>query len=75
MSFYEENKPPVTTSISCHKCGKVHEENSINFRVVYGDITVGIQGGIVGGNFDANGDLFRSMAFCTECLVELITKV
>ena len=38
------------------------------------EITVGLSGGIVGGNFDDNGALFRSMLYCTDCLVDIITR-
>jgi len=65
-------KPVSNESYSCSKCGRQHKADSAEFRTVYGDITVGLTGGIVGGNIDEEGVLFRSMVYCTECLVKVI---
>lgn len=81
-NYWDEIKPNITEevvvttkvqkSVKCLSCGTYHAVDSEDYRVVYGDITVGLSGGIVGSNVDSNGYVYRSMVYCTDCLVDII---
>ena len=55
----------------CESCGKLLKPDSENLRTVYGNICVGLQGGIVGNNLK-DSVVFRDAHYCTECLITLI---
>lgn len=80
--YWDEVKPNITEevivttkvqkSVKCLRCGKYHVVDSEEYRVVYGGITVGLSGGIVGGNVDSSGYVYRSLVYCTDCLIDII---
>ncbi len=65
---------PTSVLYKCHKCSKAHEPKSRDFRVVYGNITVGLAGGIVGNNLDDDGKVSAASVYCTSCLVDIINQ-
>jgi hypothetical protein len=63
--------------ITCEHCGKRHFPDEETFIVIYGNITVGFRGGIIGNNFAQNGQLFRAAIFCRneKCIGNLLSKL
>jgi len=60
--------------VKCTSCGAWHNSDTETFFTVWGNITAGIEGGIVGNNFDENGQLARLSFFCRhpKCANHLI---
>jgi hypothetical protein len=58
----------------CSCCHKKFSIDSEDFITIYGNITVGLKGGIVGNHFDSDGKLFRLDFFCRDikCLPKYI---
>ena len=54
----------VEESVACSVCKTLHDVDSDNFFVVWGNITVGTNGGIVGNNLDDKGKVYRATVFC-----------
>lgn len=60
-------------TVECLECKKSHSIYADSFITVYGDIMIGGYGGVVGGNFDEDGQLKRASIFCrTQCLQLLL---
>lgn len=59
--------------IICQSCGKEHDPNGETFFTFYGNVTVGLNGGLIGNNFDKDGTLARVGFLCTKhkCLKTL----
>lgn len=60
--------------VKCEKCGKEHPVEGREYFVVYGNIMVGKDGGIIGNNFN-EGELKSVSVFCLECLIEFLEDV
>jgi len=62
--------------ICCLNCGKEYGIDSEDFLTFYGNVTVGLNGGIIGNNFDEDGRLFRVHFFCrsVDCLPKSFFK-
>lgn len=60
--------------IKCDACNKLHPKDSEEFISIYGNIMVGLNGSIVGNNFDEDRRLFRLFYFCRklECFPKLL---
>ncbi len=66
----------LVETVRCDKCGKLHDKKSETFVTIYGNICVGVGGGIVGNNFDDSGNLYRISVFCREsCFQEIMKQV
>ena len=74
LTEFLHTKEVTQTIVPCHICNKEHPIDSNKYFTVYGDINLGNEGGIVGGNFDAEGRLFRSQSFCRSCLVDFLKE-
>ncbi len=60
-------------SVKCHGCGKIFESKSNLFFVIYGNITIGLEGGIIGNNFADDGNLCGATVFCrSDCLYKIL---
>ena len=60
--------------VKCTSCGALHSSDTETFFTVWGNVTAGIDGGVVGNNFDENGNLTRVSFFCRhpKCVDHLI---
>ena len=60
--------------ICCNKCGKRHFPDEETFVVVYGNITIGVSGGVIGNHFHKDGTLARVSVFCRteKCFGQII---
>lgn len=66
--------------VKCDHCGSIHlvETDNIkaqdDFIVIHGNITIGMNGGVVGNNLDQDGKVNRISVYCNkkECLSKLI---
>ena len=52
--------------VICQCCGKRHFPDEETFIIIYGNITVGFGGGIIGNNFSKDGKLKRAACFCRK---------
>ncbi len=61
----------------CIKCGKRHFPDEETFVIIYGNITVGVSGGIIGNNFHKDGTLARVALVCrtAECFGQVIPYI
>lgn len=64
-------------SVECSKCGTLHMSDSDDFFVVYGNITIGKTGGVVGNNLDDKGKVYRSSIYCRhkDCLHNVLKQL
>lgn len=58
------NMLTVVESVSCSVCKTLHDVESNDFFVVYGNITVGTNVGVVGNNLDSKDKVYRGTVFC-----------
>jgi hypothetical protein len=66
----------LVETVRCDRCNKLHDVNSETFVTIYGNICVGLGGGIVGNNFDKDGDLERVSVYCKfPCFREVAESV
>jgi hypothetical protein len=64
---------PVIKSVKCARCGRVHSADAETFATVFGNVTVGARGGLVGDNLDGECRVFRAVAYChPECLAAVL---
>lgn len=76
-----DNEAPlnILKAVKCIRCEKLHEliPDSREFVTVHGNIMIGLNGGIIGNNFDEEGKLKKITVFCTSCfrseIVEALT--
>ena len=62
------DKIPFVESVKCGGCGKVYESCSKDYFAIHGNITKGLDGGIIGNNFGKDYRLERVSIFCQTCL-------
>mgnify|MGYP003985413577 CR=1 FL=1 len=59
----------------CSSCEKILTEGDKNkWFVIHGNITVGVEGGVIGNNFAENGTLQNVTIMCYSCLSSLIDE-
>ncbi len=68
---------PAKDKIICAYCGKRHFPDEQTFFTFYGNVTVGLEGGIIGNNFRPNGTVGRLFFLCRKynCLGVLLENV
>jgi hypothetical protein len=54
------------TDITCAICGKKHSPDRETFFTFWGNVTVGLSGGVIGNNFDERGRLGRITFICRD---------
>lgn len=65
--------------VKCDHCGSIHlvDEGSqqTDFIAIHGNITIGMNGGVIGNNFDQDGTVNRISIYCNkkECLAQFIS--
>ena len=52
--------------IVCLNCGKIHKTDAETFLTFYGNVTIGLSGGIIGNNFSNKGELSRVTFLCRK---------
>jgi len=66
------SKKTLTVIYKCDSCKKEFKEGNSGIveglYFIYGNIMFGPGGGLVGGNFDGNGNLVRVSLLCKDCL-------
>lgn len=67
-----ELKQNTTEAVRCTKCGRLHEIDSETYFTVYGNITIGKSGGLIGNNFNDKLELTNSPSYCKECLLRIL---
>lgn len=60
-------------AVRCVNCQRLHEVTSQDFVAVYGNITVGLSGGIVGNNIVDN-KLINVSVYCSPCFRDYIVN-
>jgi len=63
LTFIPE-KLPKFVGVKCDSCGKFHKEDSQTYVAISGNITVGLDGGLVGNNFNTSEDLINVSILC-----------
>ncbi len=61
----------TTMAVPCKKCNTEHEVDSLGYFVFYGDVTIGLHGGIIGAT-EKDGEKIRALAYCTGCAIEIL---
>jgi hypothetical protein len=62
-------------AIKCSVCGRLYEVTSNKFVTVYGNICLGVSGGMVGNNIDDNGKVAEPVAFCYPHCIANVMKM
>ena len=59
--------------VKCQVCGRLHEVGDESYYSVYGNITVGESGGLVGNNLSDHGIVEKRSIFCKpDCLAKIL---
>lgn len=66
------DKTCVKEFVKCGKCGKLMDKFSEDFYTVYGNICVGLYGGLVGDNFAENEYLVNVSILCKDCFFVIL---
>ena len=62
-------------AVKCENCGKLHEVSSEDFISIHGNVCIGMNGGIIGHNFDKEGRVNRISVYCiNNCLKIMLEK-
>jgi hypothetical protein len=76
--------PDLLERTRCAHCGEVHgivrymrcfaefPVNSDKYFTIYGNVAVGINGGIIGNNFNSEGKLEKASIVCYDCFVQYL---
>lgn len=62
-------------TLVCNLCGTEHEKDAKTFSIVAGNIYIGLYGGMVGNNFEDNGQLKNISIFCrtnSPCFLKVL---
>ncbi len=67
----------MVDAVQCKTCKTLHDIEAETFVVVKGDICVGMNGGIVGSNFNKSGKLGSISIYCRklECILLFVRKM
>ena len=68
---------PSKKDIECFVCGTKHFRTECTFITICGNVTIGIDGGVVGNNFDIKGNLEDMSFVCKDdrCLSKFMTRL
>lgn len=71
--LYQVCDPYEPEKIRCRTCGRRHFPDECTFVTFYGNVCVGLNGGIIGNNFAEDGTLARVSFYCRNerCLKSL----
>ena len=66
--------PKKNEKVVCSACGKRHFPDEKTFFTFYGNITIGLDGGLIGNNYANDGKLARVFFYCCRrrCLSGLL---
>jgi hypothetical protein len=67
------NENLIPEKIICVACGKRHFPDEETFFTMYGNMTIGLNAGILGNNFNEDGTLGRLQFICRneECVLKI----
>ncbi len=66
---------PPEQEIICLECGKKHYSDEKTFYTFYGNVTIGLYGGLIGNNLSEDGTIGRISFLCrTEECLEGLTR-
>lgn len=64
--------------VECDKCHKEWKAESDNFFTFYGNVTIGLYGGIIGNNLETLVDgtfrVKRALVYCLPCTDEIFKE-
>lgn len=60
--------------VTCSICGKEHVADGNTFITVFGNIYIGIYGGIVGNNLAGENTVVHATIFCNNCFLDYISS-
>jgi hypothetical protein len=77
ISLEELAKFPETFNFKCSYCGKIHKPSSEEYFAFWGNVTIGLYGGLIGNNFRKDGTLGRITFLCRNelCLSSLLNYI
>jgi len=69
--------PEPIDCFECSECGKLHKIDDDTFFTFYGNVTVGLHGGIIGNNLDEEGRVVKTTIFCRSisCLKSFVQAI
>lgn len=62
------------SSVKCEGCGSIFLDTTEDFFVIYGNITIGVGGGLIGNNFNDEWSLLKSSVYCHKCFADIFAK-
>jgi len=61
-------------AVKCDVCGTLHELESETYYTVHGNITIGMNGGLVGNNIDEDSKVIGTSIYCKpECMAKVLS--
>lgn len=73
--IWVERALPTQSVVQCLECKQLFAMESEDFFVFYGNVTIGIAGGLIGNNLSDSGQVVRATVVCRDCLPCFIEKV
>ena len=62
----------IVECIECDKCRKLIKIDSEDFYTIRGNLMIGLNGGLIGDNFDKDDKCIRENCFCIDCFKKII---
>lgn len=75
MDFFNVEKDLKLEAVKCIQCGKLMDAKSDDFVAIYGNLCIGLHGGLIGNNFDEEGKLKNISIFCKDCFSEVTEPI
>lgn len=65
---------PVERTVRCDRCDSGHSAAGNSFLTFYGNVTVGLTGGIIGNSMDEKRTVTRGLVYCFRCVDDIIRE-
>ena len=62
----------IVECIECNKCKKLMKIDSEDFYTIKGNLMIGLNGGLIGNNFDKDDKCVRENCYCIDCFKKII---
>jgi hypothetical protein len=62
----------IVECIECDKCRKLMKIDSEDFYTIRGNLMIGLNGGLIGNNFDKDDKCVRENCYCINCFKKII---
>ena len=61
-------------AVRCAECEELHAVENKHFIAVHGNLTIGLQGGVIGNNLEDDGKLKNVTILCVRCFKTMLAR-